>query len=302
MPQPVEEITQPISVQFEKLKLHFAYLVIFLVFTMIMLATGQFTPKEKFTEYLSNAATLVSVVLGLVAIIYSFISNDSLSKSLGSITNITDQIGKTREQMATYVNQTSEITHNANEGAVLMKNASVEMKKSFADLSSLLSAMHEQSNGFKETFNERFDNLDAKLEKKESNQSKTSQSTTNDTLPESIVQNFMYESGLATNSLCYAITLAIKSKKEFSLSNFCKEMNSELLDELRGVIRTMGPIGLIEYTEDDDDNYFFEHVHPTLMEEAGPYFKNYVNTKFSTNQPRLEFWNNHIKSIENFFK
>ena len=302
MTQPVEKDSQPISIQFEKLKLHFAYLVIFLVFTMIMLATGQFTPKEKFTEYLSNAATLISVVLGLVAIIYSFISNDSLSKSLGSISNITDQIGKTREQMATYVSQTSEITHNANEGAALMKGASVEMKRSFADLSSLLSAIHEQSNGFKEIFNERFDSLDEKLEQKESNQSKTSQSTTNDILPESIVKKFIDECGLATNLLCYAITLAIKIRKEFPLIDFCKATHWELLDELRGVIRTMDAVGIIRVNEDDDDNYFFEYVHPTLLEKAGPTFKNYVSAKFSNNQSKLEFWNQHIKSTENFFK
>lgn len=67
------------------LKLHFFYVVVILVGVIVLLATWHWTELKGFTEYLSVAATITSLVLGILAIIYSFVSSNSTNDSLGSI-------------------------------------------------------------------------------------------------------------------------------------------------------------------------------------------------------------------------
>jgi hypothetical protein len=67
------------------LKIHFFYVVTILAGLIILLATQHWTTLTGFTEYLSVAATITSLVLGVLAIIYSFVSSNSTNNSLGSI-------------------------------------------------------------------------------------------------------------------------------------------------------------------------------------------------------------------------
>lgn len=76
----------------KNLGLHFFYIIVFLVVLLIFVATGQWTDKDNFTSYLSNVATFTSLVLGLVAIFYSFIANDSIGKNLGGVSESTNKL------------------------------------------------------------------------------------------------------------------------------------------------------------------------------------------------------------------
>lgn len=67
------------------LKLHFFYIVLILCSSLILLATRDWTKLEGFTEYLSVSATLTSLVLGVLAIIYGFVSSNSTNNFLGSV-------------------------------------------------------------------------------------------------------------------------------------------------------------------------------------------------------------------------
>lgn len=67
------------------IKVHFFYVVFILGAAIIVLATRHWTKLDGFTDFLSVAATITSLVLGVVAIIYSFVSNGALSQFLGSI-------------------------------------------------------------------------------------------------------------------------------------------------------------------------------------------------------------------------
>lgn len=70
---------------------------------IIAIATEKWSSKGEFTTYLSNAATMTSLFLGVVAIFYSFVSNDSMSRSLGSITTITSEVGAVRDEINNFV-------------------------------------------------------------------------------------------------------------------------------------------------------------------------------------------------------
>ncbi|HEY0843147.1 hypothetical protein [Methylotenera sp.] len=66
-------------------RLHFFYIVLILIGSLILMATRDWTKLDGFTEYLSVSATITSLVLGVLAIIYGFISSNSTNSSLGSV-------------------------------------------------------------------------------------------------------------------------------------------------------------------------------------------------------------------------
>lgn len=74
------------------LKIHFFYVVVILGGVIVLLATKHWTGLQGFTDYLSVAATITSLVLGVLAIIYSFVSSNSTNNSLGSIESAAQDI------------------------------------------------------------------------------------------------------------------------------------------------------------------------------------------------------------------
>lgn len=69
----------------KKTQIHFFYVTLILISAIVIIATKNWTKLQGFTDYLNVAATITSLVLGILAIIYSFVSNGSQSQFLGSI-------------------------------------------------------------------------------------------------------------------------------------------------------------------------------------------------------------------------
>lgn len=68
-----------------KLGIHFFYVTLILVMIIIVLVTHKWTGISDFREYLNVGATATSLVLGILAIIYSFVSNGNQSGVLGAV-------------------------------------------------------------------------------------------------------------------------------------------------------------------------------------------------------------------------
>lgn len=82
------------------IKVHFFYIIIILGLFIVFLAANTWTDKSNFTEYLTNAGTMVSLVLALLAIFYAYISNDSLARSLGQITGVAGDVSASKQGIA----------------------------------------------------------------------------------------------------------------------------------------------------------------------------------------------------------
>lgn len=82
------------SVRQSSLGLHFFYVALILGLTIVLLVTFKWTSLSGFTEYLSVAATVTSLVLGILAIIYGFVSNGSINQSLGSVETASLRMGQ----------------------------------------------------------------------------------------------------------------------------------------------------------------------------------------------------------------
>jgi hypothetical protein len=98
---------------YERLVLHFRYCGLIAVMIFIFVVTDRWTDKGDFTSYLSNAATMTSLILGVVAIFYSFISNDGMSRSLGSVNTVADEVRQVRGDIKEFAQQTKRSTETA---------------------------------------------------------------------------------------------------------------------------------------------------------------------------------------------
>jgi len=111
-PSPYEQST---SNDCERLQLHFYYCGLIAAMIVVFLISDRWTGQANFTAYLSNAATMTSLLLGVVAIFYSFISNDGMSRSLGSIHMVTDEVRQVRSDIKGFAQQINTSTETATE-------------------------------------------------------------------------------------------------------------------------------------------------------------------------------------------
>ena len=125
--------------------IHFSYWLLILVLLLIAVITEKWSQSAGFTTYLSNAATLTSLVLGLVAIFYSFISNDSLSKGLGGISEASREITDSKGQIAGYLRETETINRSVVSSRGSIEQARKELSEDLNELKSLLQGVREES-------------------------------------------------------------------------------------------------------------------------------------------------------------
>ncbi|WFR77572.1 hypothetical protein P9875_17775 [Janthinobacterium rivuli] len=307
-PQPVQDKNKTVCIEHEKLKLHFAYLVVILVFSMILLATGQFTPKEKFTEYLSNAATLVSVVLGLVAIFYSFISNDGLSKSLGSINNVSEQIAKTREEISIYVDRTKETGDLAESGAKLLSSATLEIKHNLSELSSAMEAIRVQTSDFGTIISEipsKFEKLEITFQDAAKGfgvkEKSRDEHTPSAELAPALVQQVLETSSLACNLVIIACVFAFQSKKQLDLENFSKIMETKLDDLMSGYIIALNAFGAISIRYINSRNFEIVEANKNIEKIAEKYYIEYLNSSFNDDKAEKEIWKKRLDAVKDLF-
>lgn len=81
----MEEKEEIFKTKLTSTRLHFFYIVLILAGCLILMATRDWTKLEGFTDYLSVSATITSLVLGVLAIIYGFVSSNSTNSFLGSV-------------------------------------------------------------------------------------------------------------------------------------------------------------------------------------------------------------------------
>lgn len=76
-------MTTPVNTN--SIKIHFFYVTLILTLIIVGLVTHKWTGISEFREYLNVGATVTSLVLGVLAIIYSFVSNGQQSSVLGAV-------------------------------------------------------------------------------------------------------------------------------------------------------------------------------------------------------------------------
>jgi hypothetical protein len=295
----------------DKLRLHFIYCSVILVLVIIAIATDRWTLQPKFTEFLSNAATMTSLVLGLVAIFYSFIANDSLSKSLGSIGTVSEEVKSSREQIARQITAGEQTTKAAERSAILIESASTTIGSNLSTLSETLSAIQQHTEFLRGSLGDlpsRLEKMETKLiDATKSLGTKPSQQLTSagtNSIDPALVQSFLATSSLAANSLSYACVLAHTTGKNLVISDFCKAIDSKLENYLNGFLACMDSVQLVDTLPIDgsERTYKIAAVHPALTQTARDYFIGFIDRQYKgKNQPVYDRWKTAFDNVERLF-
>lgn len=278
--------------QAEKLKIHFFYCVVMLGLAIILTATDRWTAQKDFTAYLSNAATMTSLVLGLVAIFYSFIANDGLSKSLGNISTVADEVGKSRDQISQFVAHTTTATQAAERNTEAVERVTREVATSISGLHGTLESIRDQSQSLQATLEAiptRLDQLETKVvdaakaasKEKVGKEDANQQSSGAGELSDATVDSFLARSALVYNLLTYALVQANRTNKPVSLANVGAIIEHEVLASHSGFISCMSALRLLQYDfKAGYPVYRITEVHKRLASNTRSYIESYlVRTK-----------------------
>ena len=296
--------------ELEKLRIHFAYCALILVLVIIAIATDRWTPQSGFTEYLSNAATMTSLVLGLVAIFYSFIANDGLSKSLGNINMVAETISQTKDQISNFLRLTSVATDVSKENAAQMQNLSSKISVDLSALTATLAEIKTQS----ATLHSSISELPTRLDKLETNVLDATKavgekiqlpSSTPATVPvdTTVVKRFLELSPPTGNLLAIACVLANKTDKPLVISSFAAAVEEKIDAYMAGFLASMHAAQLIKrgFVPDKGRNYTIKAVHPVLAEYARTYFTEYLARAYKDEPEELQEWLAKLAKVEALF-
>ncbi|WP_141246949.1 hypothetical protein [Halomonas salipaludis] len=107
------------------LSIHFKYTTGILSGVIILLLTRDLASIPRLQEYIAFALTFSSLLLALIAIVYSFLSNESLSISLNKINTSAEEISKLsssiRESNETLHSRAGDVDKRVSESNLLIK-------------------------------------------------------------------------------------------------------------------------------------------------------------------------------------
>lgn len=249
-------------------------------------------------------------MLGLVAIFYSFISNDSLSKSLGSITTVSAEVTGAREQIGRYLDLTQTAVDASSENATRLQAASSGVTATLASLETTLKFIGEQNQtlqGLVASLPTRIDQLEVKFgdvakalgEKPPQPQAALLQS---DISPR-VIDRFLSRATLSQNLLTYACVLSGRTKRDLSIPAFCVAIGLNQPSTLNGFMGGMQAMQVISRKLRDGQDKVYEvfTVHPDLDSKTKDYFVRYIEREYKDQPEEKEAWLTKMKNVEALF-
>lgn len=294
----------------ERIALHFKYCTLILVMIVVAVATDRWTAQKDFTTYLSNAATMTSLVLGLVAIFYSFIANDGLSKSLGSIATVSADVRESKSEIAKYVDLTKETTAVGATNAALLIGASDEVKSSLSTLDATLRAISTQNEHLQSlvtSLPSRIDQLEskvgdvAKVLGEKTPQPGTAASSAD--ISTRVVELFLSRPSLTYNIVTYAFVLAARTKKPVSMEALAKAIELNQPSTMNGFLLGMNAFQLLKRTfvEGQERVYNVSAIHPDLDALTKKYIDDYIARTYGENAQERQAWERKLANVEAMF-
>jgi hypothetical protein len=281
----------PNSLRILHLKYNFAYITLILLAILLAVIAHKWTPQPRFTEYLSNAATLASLLLALVAIVYSFISSESISKSLGQISLISRDVRASRDEVHEFIETAKEINLQVEEGVDQFQRASEQVSGELVNLNSTILSLDSHTRSLQDTVTEiparlsqiedRFGGLEKAVNKKHSHLEgqppSPAQASIASLFSDDLVDAFLEKSSLYENLLAVAIVLAYNTENPLSVEDFCSAAKASIRNKAEGFISCMNAVGLASLSKTDSPRvYNVDHVNETLINKAHKYFEDYL--------------------------
>jgi hypothetical protein len=299
-PSPYEQST---SNGCERLQLHFYYCGLIAAMIVVFLISDRWTGQAEFTVYLSNAATMTSLLLGVVAIFYSFISNDGMSRSLGSIHSVTDEVRQVRSDIKGFAQQINTSTETATENNKLVEAASHELSLAKRSLDVTLVALASQNEALTdlaESFPGRMDQLESKVEAMGKQSPQSSDAEPQLAIADAVVESFLKRASLQHNLLILGCVLSEEKQRPLDVPALCKAIEWNAPIRSQGFLGCMSAVRLcaINRIDSKDGTYRISLVHPMLKARSKGVFTDYVADHFSNDQESREKWMKKLAALE----
>lgn len=297
-------------------KYNFAYITLILLSVLLVVVTHKWTPQPRFTEYLANAATLASLLLALVAIIYSFVSSESISKSLGQISSISRDVRASKDEVSEFIGTAKDINAKAEEGAHQFHQASEQVRGDLANLNITLLSLDSHTKRLQETVSDiptrlsqiedKFGGLERAVNEKyppvDGRATSTAQALAASAFTTESIDSFLEKSSLYENLMAVAIVLAYNSDNEFSVEDFCAAVKASIRNRTEGFISCMNAVGLASFSKNDPGRiYHIDHVDSSLQARALEYFNEYLEYVKQINPKQYFEFKDKLVSVQALF-
>lgn len=295
----------------QNLKIHFNYCAFIATMVIILLATEKWSSSQGFTTYLSNAATMTSLLLGVVAIFYSFISNDGMSRSLGSISTVTTEVREVRGDIQKFSEQTKISVEAAVDNNNLVRSASDKLSEAMTSLDITLQAISSQNEALKDLVTilpTRIDQLETKfgdvakgiLEKPVHQQDPPEEIK----IPDEIVENFLEYSTFSQNLFSIACVLSYETGKPLDLLEFCKVVEWNGVNQFMGFLSCMHVMQLCTRhpIPGKDKSFSISKIHPVLAQRAQAIFTADVSAGYEKKPEFRDKLMGRLAAVEALYK
>lgn len=268
--------------------LHYRYMIFMLLAVTVFLMTDRWTGKGDFTQYLSNAATMTSLLLGVIAIFYSFISNNTMSSSLGSISEVSKDVREVGDQIAEYHENSASLMTAGQKSTAAMENFSKHISNNLTEFHTLLKDMDAKNIAMRDmmaSMPTKMDQLEEKFNKVSSlMQKQKPDSTTTSNGSDWNLKRFTKRSSPGENLMAYACILHAEAEKLFDIEKVTKVLNINGTIGMNHFIRCLDSVGyitLVTVNNDPHDIYKVtnnkQRVTSALFEsEISPMFEEYA--------------------------
>lgn len=203
---------EDLKVKFRAYKIHVFYIIVLLSLSIIGLITIKWTVIPDLVNYITFALTLSSLVLSILAIVYSFISNSQFSETMGALSSVTKDALHSTEKLN---NITDSLSYHVKEIPSSLKEIVDQTTKTNEFL---------QDNSYNRTEN----NI---LQNKEWNRDS--------------IKSFIERSSYIGKKLIYACCISFKEQKGFILN----ELFETGEEYPYGYFIALSAMDLISYTE-----------------------------------------------------
>lgn len=302
------------NIEKSRLDLHFIYVTIILLFCLIIVATDRWTDKANFTDYLTNVATMISVVLALVAIFYSFISNDGLSKGLGNIFAVSESVQATNRQIEKFAVEAAEFNNlnhnNVHRLEAVERNIGETVRELKSALETITTKTGELHSAVKE-IPSRMEQIEIKLDGRATNiasggEPAGSEISAREKMSDKQVTQFFERSPLVANLLMYACVVAAEQKKSISLDEIARaaDLTTSPL-YLQGYFVAMwsnGIVGRSIVSGQGPRKYRITYIHDALKINLKEHMLDYIGSEYRDDAKTRERWLNRITVVENLLR
>jgi len=286
--------------------IHYRYWLLICILIIIAIATDRWTGQQGFTDYLSNAATMTSLLLGLVAIIYSFYSNNAISSNLGSITTVSKDVQHVSEQITQYISLAKDIESAGRKNVSAMSDISQEMNDGLGKFANLLNVMNEKNNAMHGMLSElpsKLDSLENKLTETTQKQKLLDNRPTEPLISENGVKRFFLRSSLMESLIAYCCLASWKTTKIIDPSRISSLVGLEgKTEETEFFIRCLDSLGLIQIhsPEGDDSIYIISKINRHFRTNAKELLLNQIKADCES-EDEVAFWTKVVSIIEKHY-